>query len=111
MVGPGTGVAPFRGFVQERVAAARKAIEKNGAEALQEWGKIRLFYGCRKSDEDFLYKEEWEEHKKELGDVFEMSTALSREKFKPDGSKLYVQDLLWEQREPIAKDILENKGE
>ncbi|CEH16387.1 cytochrome p450 oxidoreductase [Ceraceosorus bombacis] len=110
MVGPGTGVAPFRGFVQERVASAQKAIEKNGPEALKDWGKIRLFYGCRKSNEDFLYKEEWEEHKKALGDTFEMYTALSREKFKPDGSKLYVQDLVWEQREAIAKDILDNKA-
>ena len=39
-----------------------------------------------------------------------MSTALSREKFKPDGSKMYVQNLIWEQREAIAKDILENKA-
>jgi len=110
MIGPGTGVAPFRGFVQERVAASQKAKEKNGADALKDWGKIRLFYGCRKADEDFLYRDEWEEHKAALGDVFEMSTALSREKFKPDGSKMYVQDLIWEQREAIAKDILENKA-
>lgn len=51
MVGPGSGVAPFRGFIQERAAQA-----KAGAKV----GQTILFYGCRKSSEDFLYKDEWE---------------------------------------------------
>ena len=51
MVGPGTGVAPFRGFVQERAAQAK------AGEAV---GKTVLFTGSRKSDEDFLYGDEWE---------------------------------------------------
>lgn len=110
MVGPGTGVAPFRSFVQERVASARKATEKNGANALAEWGNMWLFYGCRKSNEDFLYKDEWPEYRQALGDKFKMETAISREKFKPDGSKLYVQDLIWEKRSELATEILENKA-
>lgn len=51
MVGPGSGVAPFRGFVQERAAQAK---------AGQQVGQTILFYGCRRSTEDYLYKDEWE---------------------------------------------------
>ncbi|XP_006462636.1 hypothetical protein AGABI2DRAFT_193746 [Agaricus bisporus var. bisporus H97] len=110
MVGPGTGVAPFRGFVQERVALARRSIEKNGPDALQDWGRISLFYGCRREDEDFLYKDEWPLYKEELKGKFEMYCAFSRQNYKPDGSKIYVQDLILEQREHIADAILNGKG-
>jgi NADPH-ferrihemoprotein reductase len=51
MIGPGTGVAPFRGFIQERAAQAK---------AGENVGKTILFFGCRKSTEDFLYSSEWD---------------------------------------------------
>ncbi|KIJ07743.1 hypothetical protein PAXINDRAFT_89908 [Paxillus involutus ATCC 200175] len=111
MVGPGTGVAPFRGFVQERVALARRTIEKNGPDALADWGTISLFYGCRKSTEDFLYADEWPKYNEELKGKFKMHCAFSREPpYKPDGSKIYVQDLVWEDRKNIADAILVGKG-
>lgn len=50
LIGPGTGVAPFRAFVQERAQQA-----KNGEDV----GKTILFFGCRKRSEDFLYEKEW----------------------------------------------------
>ena len=51
MIGPGTGVAPFRGFLQERGAqlAAGRSV-----------GKMVLFYGFRSYAEDFMYADEWE---------------------------------------------------
>lgn len=105
------GVAPFRGFVQERVALARRTVEKNGPEGLVDWGRIWLFYGCRKSTEDFLYNNEWPEYEKELGGKFLMHCAFSREPpYKPDGGKIYVQDLVWEQRELLADAILKSKA-
>ncbi|KAJ7600434.1 putative cytochrome P450 oxidoreductase [Mycena floridula] len=111
MIGPGTGVAPFRGFVQERVALARRSIEKNGPDALVDWGRISLFYGCRRSDEDFLYKDEWPQYTEELKGKFVMHCAFSREPpYKADGSKIYVQDLLWDDREKVADAIINGKG-
>ncbi|KAG6831958.1 hypothetical protein H0H92_006559 [Tricholoma furcatifolium] len=110
MIGPGTGVAPFRGFVQERVALARRSIEKNGPDALADWGSITLFYGCRRSDEDFLYADEWPKYSEELKGKFTMHCAFSRQNYKPDGGKIYVQDLLWDDRANVAEAILQGKG-
>lgn len=105
------GVAPFRGFVQERVALARKAIEKNGDSAIDTWGTLALYYGCRSEKEDYLYADEWPSYIQELKGKFVMRSAFSRSgPRKPDGSKIYVQDLLWEDREKIRKMIWDQKG-
>jgi NADPH-ferrihemoprotein reductase len=96
MVGPGTGVAPFRGFVQERAAQAKSG---------QNVGKTVLFFGCRKRSEDFLYEKEWEQYKEALGDNFVLHTAFSR-----DGpNKVYVQHQMEEYGEEINK-LLEQKA-
>ncbi len=53
MIGAGSGVAPFRGFVQDRVAQ----VARVGVAGL---GKMMLFFGCRHPEHDFLYQGEWE---------------------------------------------------
>jgi NADPH-ferrihemoprotein reductase len=96
MIGPGTGVAPFRAFVQERAKQAQEGINV---------GRTLLFFGCRKSTEDFMYASEWEEYKKALGDKFEMITAFSREGPK----KVYVQHRLKEKAAEV-NELLSQKG-
>jgi len=107
MIGPGTGVAPFRGFIQERVALARKAKEKDGPDALKDWGTITLFYGCRRPDVDYLYSEEWEAFQKELDGKFQIHTAFSRVQGKP---KVYVQNLISDQRALVKESLVDKKG-
>lgn len=51
MIGAGTGVAPFRAFVQERTKQAQSGIAV---------GDMVLFFGCRQEQEDFIYRDEWE---------------------------------------------------
>lgn len=84
LIGPGTGVAPLRGFVRERVQQV-----KNGVNV----GKTVLFYGCRNSEQDFLYKQEWSEYASVLGENFEMFNAFSRQ---DPTKKVYVQDKILE---------------
>ena len=85
MVGPGTGVAPFRAFVQERRAA--NAI-----------GRSWLFFGDRRFTHDFLYQLDWQEALKE-GGLTRMDVAFSRDR--PE--KIYVQHKMWEQRRDLIE--------
>jgi len=78
MVGPGTGVAPFRAYLQDRKASG--AIGKN-------W----LFFGEQREKEDFLYREEFEQLQKE-GVLTRFDTAFSRDQEK----KVYVQHRMLE---------------
>ncbi|CZR43692.1 putative NCP1-NADPH-cytochrome P450 reductase [Fusarium proliferatum ET1] len=96
MVGPGTGVAPFRGFVRERVAMHRQGTR---------FAPMTLLYGCRKRTEDFLYEKEWKAYASELGSKFRMYTAFSREQ----KHKVYVQDLILQQSKDIAS-LIQNGG-
>ncbi|KAI0594055.1 NADPH-cytochrome P450 reductase [Biscogniauxia sp. FL1348] len=96
MIGPGTGVAPFRGFVQERAKQA---------ESGENVGRTLLFFGCRKREEDFVYESEWEEYKKALGDNFELITAFSRE----GPNKVYVQHRLKERAQEV-NELLQKKA-
>ncbi|MCJ2378358.1 assimilatory sulfite reductase (NADPH) flavoprotein subunit [Vibrio sp. ZSDZ34] len=83
MIGPGTGIAPFRSFVQER--DNRDASGKN-------W----LFFGDRTFTQDFLYQVEWQKYLKS-GVVNQIDVAFSRDQHE----KIYVQHRLLEQGEQV----------
>lgn len=96
MFGPGTGVAPFRAFIRDRV----KFVEQQPNVKL---GKHLLFYGSRNHD-DFLYADEWPEYAKKLEGAFEMVVAHSR---LPNQKKVYVQDKVLEREDEIYQLITE----
>ena len=78
MIGPGTGIAPFRGFLHERRALGHK-------------GKNWLFFGERSATTDFLYREELEAMRAD-GHLARLDTAFSRDQER----KIYVQDRILE---------------
>ncbi|CAO3594577.1 unnamed protein product [Absidia cylindrospora] len=103
MVGPGTGVAPFRGFIRERVYQKQVLGEQVGTTV--------LFFGCRRSTEDYLYADEWPGLFAALeGDnnASRIITAFSREPGQ-EGKKVYVQHRLAEHGEEMW-DLLANHG-
>jgi cytochrome P450/NADPH-cytochrome P450 reductase len=92
MVGPGTGLAPFRGFLQERAAL------KAGGAAL---GPAMLFFGCRHPDQDYLYADELKAF--EASGITGLHTAFSR----AEGPKTYVQNLVAAQKDRVWS-LIEN---
>ena len=83
MIGPGTGVAPFRGFLQEREATGAK-------------GPNWLVFGHRNYLHDFLYQLEWQDWIKD-GLLTRLDVAFSRDQ--PE--KRYVQHALWDARNDL----------
>ena len=83
MIGPGTGVAPFRAFMQERDAAGLS-------------GKSWLFFGDQRYMHDFLYQLEWQDMV-ERGVLERLDVAFSRDQ----DAKSYVQHRMWEHRHDL----------
>ncbi|MGQ4274597.1 diflavin oxidoreductase [Terrihabitans sp. B22-R8] len=84
MVGPGTGVAPFRAFAQERRAIAAQ-------------GRNWLFFGDRRYTHDFLYQLDWQDLAND-GYLHRIDVAFSRDQ----PHKVYVQDRLWARRHDLV---------
>lgn len=85
MIGPGTGIAPFRAFLQERQALGAK-------------GKNWLFFGAQREKCDYAYKEDWERFTRE-GILTRLDCAWSRDQ----AHKIYVQHKLLENATDIWK--------
>jgi sulfite reductase (NADPH) flavoprotein alpha-component len=83
MIGPGTGVAPFRAFLQEREAVGAK-------------GRNWLFFGARRFTHDFLYQLDWQDWHK-AGLLSQIDLAFSRDQ----REKIYVQHRMWEARREL----------
>ncbi|WVZ68934.1 hypothetical protein U9M48_017805 [Paspalum notatum var. saurae] len=88
LIGPGTGCAPFRAFVEERAAQA----------AAEPTAPVVFFFGCRNQDNDFLYKDFWLTHAQDEGVLSSkkgggLFVAFSRDQ----PQKIYVQHKIKEQ--------------
>ena len=94
MIGPGTGIAPFRGFYQAIEAAEKETQRRRPA---------MLFFGCR-NEQDYLYQSELESA------PIELHVAFSRPTTTPNTKKKYVQDLLWSNRDRVWKYLEEEKA-
>lgn len=91
MVAAGTGIAPFRAFLQER-----HRMQSIGREV----GPMMLFFGCRNESQDYLYREELAELKEQFGDLLTLVPAFSR----PDsGNKAYVQHRIVEHADDVCR--------
>ena len=89
MVGPGTGVAPFRSFVMDRATRGAK-------------GKNWLFFGDQRREHDFLYADEWADYLKS-GVLTKLDCAFSRDQ----AQKIYVQDRMKEKAAELWRWIQE----
>jgi cytochrome P450/NADPH-cytochrome P450 reductase len=93
MIGPGTGVAPFRGFLQDRAASQERG---------ERLGKALLFFGCRHPEQDYIYKDELEAFAAQ--GVVTLYPAFSRLDGHP---KTYVQDRIKEHADEVWQLIQE----
>ena len=100
MIGPGTGVSPFRGFAHYREYLQAQPE----ASGLQEIGETWLFYGCRNREIDFLYERDFT-RLRDAKVLHRYETAFSREQEK----KVYVQNKMEANKEALG-DLILRKG-
>lgn len=96
MVGPGTGCAIFRAYLQYRAWYKQQGNEP---------GKAIFFFGCRKQSADYIYADEWQQHVA-TNVLTTFGVAFSRDQTK----KVYVQDIMKEHAEEIFDVIYRQEG-
>ncbi|OAC99016.1 hypothetical protein MUCCIDRAFT_149090 [Mucor lusitanicus CBS 277.49] len=110
LIGPGTGIAPFIGFLEHRQTQRNIRLSMGGVghqptqQIRDQFGPIYVYYGFRDKNKDFLFEKEIREFEKD-GTISHLRIAESRA---ADGPKVYVQDLI---KEDSAKlyDLIVNK--
>ncbi|XP_051538873.1 methionine synthase reductase-like isoform X1 [Myxocyprinus asiaticus] len=102
MVGPGTGVAPFIGFLQQR----EKEREENKETT---FGETWLFFGCRHKDKDFLFRDELENFVHN-GTLSHLIVCFSRDEPDAVNRPRYVQHNLLLHAKNVARILLKDKG-
>jgi sulfite reductase (NADPH) flavoprotein alpha-component len=96
MTGLGTGLAPFRAFVQERAWQKQQGMDI---------GSILLYMGSRTKREEYLYGEEWEAYR-DSGIITYLGCAFSRDQ----AQKIYVQDVMRNSLNDIRQAYLKEEG-
>ncbi|MDH6123500.1 cytochrome P450 [Kitasatospora sp. GP82] len=94
MVGCGTGLAPFRGFLQERAAQQQQGVPV---------ARSLLFFGCRNPEQDFLYEEELRGF--EAAGIVRLRPAFSRQ---PGHPKSYVQHVIAQHEDEVWQLLQDN---
>ncbi|XP_064613211.1 nitric oxide synthase 1-like [Liolophura sinensis] len=105
MVGPGSGIAPFRSFWQQRKVDMKKLPPPKSGRR-QGWGKMILYTGCRQINVDDIYRDEISRSRAN-GVLRKHYMALSRQ---PRVPKRYVQDVLVKNSKEVYKVLMKKSG-
>lgn len=100
MIGPGTGVAPMRALIQQRMQWRHQAPASDTS-----FANDLLFFGCRNAESDYFFKTEWKEYT-DKGVPLEVFAAFSRDQ----RQKVYVQDLVRQQSEKVYDAVVNKSG-
>ncbi|KAF2996025.1 NAPDH-dependent diflavin reductase [Curvularia kusanoi] len=100
MIGPGTGVAPMRALIQQRIQWREESQQAHETAA-----KDLLFFGCRNAESDYFFKDEWESLVNN-GAPLEVFAAFSRDQ----RQKVYVQDIIRQQSALVYDAVVDKNG-
>merc|ERR1711865_28154 len=99
MTGLGTGIAPIRSFVQDRMFKKKQGIKV---------GPMVVFYGCRHQKEEFFYKEEWKAYE-EAGVLTKLINAFSHDPPHYPPKMVFVNEKM-DENVPLIGDLLGKQG-
>jgi sulfite reductase alpha subunit-like flavoprotein len=123
MIGPGTGVAPMRSLIYQRVQwrEEHKKLQNGHAQEDDEPVKDLLFFGCRNAESDYFFKDEWAQLQSSSVPL-EVFAAFSRDQVRlqlhlltpmlttQQRQKVYVQDLVRQQSSLIFSHLFHKSG-